>query len=775
MRHVITLILVVFSLNLVIAQVGMGEWKMHISPFSGNQVVTANNSAFLALQNAVLEYDYEFNEKTIWSAANFLSDVNVTSIGHEPNSNIVAIGYASGNLDLIIGQSVFNISAIALANISGVKSISRIRNHNNDLFLATGFGIVAINVQNREVRDTYYPTSNNTPINDVAFLNDSIYALTNDAIYAARADNNFLGDPAQWTKLNYIPNYDSTGSYSALVAFEDRLFLGYHDAIFRGDTLFMIENNSLINFRDQLEFRNLSITNNRLVVPNDGGAVFINNELEEEFQAFAYQNEAYPTPNDVAAGGDYYFIADRSSGLIRLNKANHFDNTDITFPGPRYSNAFRAKWVRGKLAVATGRVSGNSPSFNTEGGTVESNGEWMSWFPSNQDIIKGADIWDFISTAINPRNTDQVAFGTFSRMPLVVSNNGEEITDTFAYENSLLAPNSVATGYGFISDMIYDDDHLWILNGLTTDPLKVLTAEGEWYSFNFGAQAADRRTTRIVVDQNGTKWFGVNGLGVIAFNDNGTPGDPSDDEVRILNTGQNSGNLPSSTISALAIDLDNNLWVGTDEGMRVLYNTSNVFDAAPGDYNFQRLLIEFGENVEIVLGTSHVTAIAIDGANRKWFGTASAGVFLFSSDGLTLIDAFRQQDSPLLSNNILDITINQENGEVYFVTNDGMISYRSDASEGDPNYRNVKVFPNPVYPDYFGPITIQGVAANSDVKITDIAGKLVYQTASNGGTATWDGMTLNGNRATTGVYLIWTAVDVEGGRGREVGKVVFIN
>ena len=775
MKLVLLYILMFVFSGFSFSQVGMGEWRMHISPFVGNQVVTANNAAYLALENGVLEYDYEFNEKTVWTAANFLSDVNVSSIGYEPNSNIVAVGYANGNLDLIIGQSVFNIPAIVLANISGLKTINKIRSYDGELYLATGFGVVVINVENREVRDTYFPTTSNSPVNDVAFLNDTIYALTSGAVYSAPANNNFLGDPSQWNNLNSVPNYDTLGEYRSIVEYQNNLFISYNDDIYNSDTLFMLENNSFSAFLDEIEIDKLNITSDLLVVPVEGSTILFNSELEEEFRVFSYENEAFPVPNDLAEGGDYYFIADKRSGLIKVNKNNQFDNSIINFPGPRFSSAFQAKWVRGKLAVASGGLAGLNPSFSSNGGMLLENEEWKSWYPSNQEIIKDAEIWDFISTAVNPRNTEEVAFGTYSKLPLVVSKNGVEITDTFGYSNSLLEPNSEAVGFGFVSDLIYENDHLWVLNGLTSEPLKVLTDEGEWYSFNFGAQASDRRTTEIVVDQNGTKWFGVNGVGVVAFNDNGTPEDPSDDEFRILNTGQNSGNLPSSNVNALAVDLDNNLWAGTEEGMRVLYNTSNVFDASPGDYNFQRLLIEFGENVEIVLGSSNVTAISIDGANRKWIGTANAGVFLFTPDGLTLLESFRTSDSPLLSNNILDIAIDQENGEVYFVTSDGMISYRSDASEGDPNYRNVKVFPNPVYPDYFGPITIQGIAANSDVKITDIAGKMVYQTSSNGGTATWDGKTLDGNRATTGVYLIWTTVDVEGGKGREVGKVVFIN
>lgn len=121
------------------------------------------------------------------------------------------------------------------------------------------------------------------------------------------------------------------------------------------------------------------------------------------------------------------------------------------------------------------------------------------------------------------------------------------------------------------------------------------------------------------------------------------------------------------------------------------------------------------------------------------------------------------------------MSIDDNTGEVYIVTDEGLISYRGDATNGDLSYSNVKVFPNPVHPTYFGPVTIQGIASNSEVKITDVAGNLVYRTASNGGTATWDVTTTSGDRASTGVYLIWTSVDNENIKGRKVGKVVVIN
>ena len=117
--------------------------------------------------------------------------------------------------------------------------------------------------------------------------------------------------------------------------------------------------------------------------------------------------------------------------------------------------------------------------------------------------------------------------------------------------------------------------------------------------------------------------------------------------------------------------------------------------------------------------------------------------------------------------------MDQNTGELFIITDNGLISYRTDATYEDPEYSSVNVFPNPARPDFQGPITIQGIRYNSDVKITDVAGNLVYKTTSNGGTATWDGKTLSGERVTSGVYLIWSAANE--GKGRKVGKVVVIN
>jgi hypothetical protein len=277
----------------------------------------------------------------------------------------------------------------------------------------------------------------------------------------------------------------------------------------------------------------------------------------------------------------------------------------------------------------------------------------------------------------------------------------------------------------------------------------------------------------MVLDYNGNKWFAIEGSGFFGYNNNGSLSDISDDKVKNFNSGETTGALPSNSVTALAVDFDNEIWIGTDNGFAVLYNSASSFDAGLGDYNTQRIKLEYEGNIEYVLGNTNITDIEVDGANRKWFGTANSGIILLSADGLEVIQQFTTENSPLISDNIIDLKLNQSTGELFIITDKGLVSYRTDASYEDAEYSSVVVFPNPAHPDFEGPITIQGIRYDSDIKITDIAGNLVYKTTSNGGTATWNGKTITGEKVTTGVYLIWTAVNE--GKGRKVGKVLVVH
>ena len=303
--------------------------------------------------------------------------------------------------------------------------------------------------------------------------------------------------------------------------------------------------------------------------------------------------------------------------------------------------------------------------------------------------------------------------------------------------------------------------------------LKVLKEDGNWENFDMGGNSKNKITGKLAIDYNDNVWFAVEGRGLFALDYNETIDNLADDKKKQFQKGEGQGNLPSNSVRAIAVDFDNEIWVGTDAGFAIIYNSDNVFDASPGDFDAQRIKLDFEGNVEYLLGGTVINDIEVDGGNRKWIGTEGTGIFLMSADGITILESYTVENSPLISNVILDVEIDHNTGEVYCGTDIGLISFRTYASYEDPDYENVNVFPNPATPEFEGLITIQGIRYNSDVKITDIGGNLVYKTTSNGGTAVWNGKNLDGTKVASGVYLIWTAANE--GKGRKVGKVVVIN
>ena len=276
----------------------------------------------------------------------------------------------------------------------------------------------------------------------------------------------------------------------------------------------------------------------------------------------------------------------------------------------------------------------------------------------------------------------------------------------------------------------------------------------------------------LFIDNIGQKWVVVpSGVGLVVYNDNNTIEDVQDDQDRILNSALGSGNLPSTSVYSLAKDRDGEIWVGTNKGVAVFYNPENVFTG--NDFDAQQILVTVDGYVEYLLANETVTAIAIDGANRKWLGTQNAGIFLVSPDGTEQIHHFTEENSPLFSNTITDIAINNQTGEVYIGTSKGLISYISDATQGYESHQNVTVYPNPVRPDFNGIIAIKGLVEDADIKITDLNGTLVLETTALGGQAVWDGKNGYGERVQTGVYLVFSSNSF--GTETNVAKILFIH
>ena len=327
----------------------------------------------------------------------------------------------------------------------------------------------------------------------------------------------------------------------------------------------------------------------------------------------------------------------------------------------------------------------------------------------------------------------------------------------------------LASGLDFDSD-----GNLWVANSGSPSLLSVMEKDGTWKSFNLGGGLSGIDISKLMIDHQNQKWILKRKEGfLIVFNDNNTLDNTSDDKAKILSGSTGNGAIPGTGVFAMATDQDGEVWIGSDEGISVFSNPELIF--TPGaDFDAHQILVPRNDGsglADYLLVTEQVTAIAVDGANNKWIGTARAGLFELSPDGLQELHHFTAENSPLLSDNIVDITID-DNGEVFIGTVNGIISYKGEATPPKPTNETVYAYPNPVRENYEGPIAIKGLVNNADVKITDSYGNAVFSTRSEGGQAIWNGYTMDGRRAASGIYLVF--VTNSDGTEKIVTKILVI-
>jgi hypothetical protein len=381
---------------------------------------------------------------------------------------------------------------------------------------------------------------------------------------------------------------------------------------------------------------------------------------------------------------------------------------------------------------------------------VFNNEEWDSYYSFN---TAGLDtLYDLVCVQVDPSDPKHVFAGLLGQGLLELKDGS--IANVYNATNSTLSSVSGFPSTVRVAGLQYDSNgNLWISTIGSSSFLSVLKPNGQFKTFSFSTSNTFLSVASPAIDQSNYKWIPLpRGEGIFVFNDNGTIDVTSDDEYKKLTTAENFGALPSLNVNAILVDRDNEIWIGSDKGIAVIYNPTNVFDG--GSYDAQQILVDVDGYVQPLLESENVKCLAIDGANRKWIGTEKAGAFLISADGTKGIYHFTTDNSPLFSDNINGIVVDPASGEVFFATSEGIISFRSTATEPLENFDSIVVFPNPVMPDFNGSIAISGLVENAWVNITDTYGNLIYRTRALGGQAVWNGLDMNGTKPATGVYLI---------------------
>lgn len=761
MRRLLIITCLLAFFHILRSQTPVGYWSDHLTYNSIRNIAAGSKEVFASTGSSLLVYNREYSELRKLSRINGLTETGISTIAWSEQFEVLIIAYSTANIDLLKDNNIFNIPDISRKYIPGKKEINRIRINGKYAYLACSFGIVLMDLQRKEIYDTWKPGngSGENEVWDVAFGNGKVYAATGSGIYSGNLIDPGLAYFGNWSRVNSFPS--PGGKYNLALFSGNQLYVNRTGQYFTGDSIYVLDTGcTLFSYQPGIFNSSFDPGDNGFTVSSGNEVRFFHPDGILQRTINSYNPGNINALQSVAENGNIW-IADLSSGLVHGENMMQF--TTLTLPGPVTNNAVSVTSLHGKTIICGGALDASwNNIWRPLQLSVNENNEWTP--------ISSSTLFDPIKALIDPSNPGHFFVSTWGTGLLEYENN--ILKNQFTEANSPLQTIIPGKPYVRICGLAMDNDrNLWITQTEVPGTLKVLKPDGTWI---VNPLTIDAPTIGdIIITKSGIKWIVLpRGHGLFVLDDNRTLSNFTDDNSKKMLV-TDSENKVISYVYCITEDLDGNIWVGTDQGPVIYYNPDRVLD---GDLKAFRIKIPRNDGsglADYMLGTESITSIAVDGANRKWLGTLSSGAYLLSPEGTVKLKNFNEENSPLFSNTIAGISVDDKSGNVWFATSKGVISIRGDATAGGDKFAGVYSFPNPVREDFAGNVTITGLMRNTQIKITDVSGNLVYKTVSDGGEATWDLTTYNGSRVATGVYVVFCASS--DGSQSAVTKILVIN
>lgn len=751
------------------SEIPIGEWKSHMSLKEGLHVTQNEEKIIYTGYQGLLFIDKEDLSVSSLSKEDGLSGVDIEKMVYDDLNKQLIIVYKDSNIDILNDDIVINISSIRDNRIIlGSKKINDIEIvDKNRCFFSTDFGIVGFDLIAKEFLNTTF-----TPfrINDITSFNNKLYAATEKGIFTISLNDSNLADFNRWKLLATDSNLPEVYEASQIISYFDALYVNINNNLFKSgfdedfDLFYTPESNFQIIFLTNenanllIGIRNFNNNRSKMNYVNAEQILKAGTEdcvsrmtygIEDQFGRVWYGDEWSP---------------------IKYTEAKEFGCRKLDYNSPAANRAGEIFFKNKTAYIASGGITedyGNPE--NSFGFYIYENQFWNNY---NFDEIPLMAEKELVYQQVVVPNTsnDEIYLGSYWN-GIMIYDTKTKVAAHFNKDNT----NGILQGRvgdplrTRIPYMILDDDeNLWISNFGAPRPLVVRTKDNKWFNFSLNG---NNNISKIAIDENNNKWMTIQGVGngVVVYNDGQTFDDTSDDKIRYI-TSSNS-EISANKVNSILVDLNGSVWVGTSEGP-VIFDCPDPFSSSCTGTT--RKVIEDGIPA-ILLKTEDILSIVADGANRKWLGTRN-GIFVMSPSGDTLITKYDVKNSPLLDNTVRTLSFNGVTGEMWIVTNLGIQSFRTTTTLGRKTHSDVYVFPNPVRPDFQGTIAINGLVRDADVKITDISGRLVYETKAEGGQATWNGRDYNGIKVASGVYLVFsTSESLTSVPDAYVTKILFMN
>ena len=709
-------------------------WFSYLSHQNVREISHLGNQIYAITEGGMFRVDPETRRTHLFNPITRLSSVTPTTLYRDPGSESIFVGFNDGMVNRIFADdAVKYITDIERTNLFTTKRINRFLSQDSLLYIATEFGIVVYDVNRDETRLSVTKIAENAsgiPVQDIAIADGRLWAsLGSLGLYSVDLSSPNITVPAAWSRASGFDGLPP-GNIPFVCSVEDRVF------VLLADTIFERGSNGLWSYApfpfDDYVYLN---STEGQVHAAAGSLVYVlrsDNSLQME-NNLGTVNASYVTGDRIWAGdiraGLMYFLED--GGRRYVQPAGPINNfvTDLAagqgglYIAPRGKKGSSDRWYD-KSGI---------PYFNL------SSGGWKINSHVTGELDEDSVYQDFARAYFDDR-TGYCYMGSFAE-GIVVMKDGNPVRQYSAANSGLLATGDRNRVSGLAMD---DYGNLWVTQIINDWPIHVLTAEGEW----FRTKPMDMDPIGIMIDNYDTKWIINQGKGLVAYHDNYTPGDISDDRVKELNTEFGKGQLLDNSVYSIAQDLDEQIWVGTESGVTIFYDPSILWTN-----DFQDAACPIIDGF-CLLRDQRVNDIAVDAANRKWLATQN-GVYLVNEDGTELLIHFTTDNSPLFDNDVKAVTIDQSTGEVFFGTALGTIGYVGDAILGsDTLVSKLYAFPNPVYQDFGGKVTIKNMDQESEVKIVSASGQLVRELSSNGGQVPWDMRDTYGNLVPPGIYVV---------------------
>lgn len=741
------------------------RWNYYGAYHNALQNIPVGNLVFTLCDGSIFSYSPADSEVRTYDKTTGLSDVNIRQMAYCDELGCLVLLYANSNIDILYPEEsgVVNIPQYMNSSLAD-KTINDVSVVGTDAYLATNVGVAVLNLERGEFSNTYQI---GRAVKTCTFAAGKIYASTTSGLFVGDTDDNLL-DITKWQAAG-------NAIYNIMRTFNGRIYAA-------AGTLSEID--PATGETSQAAAVNATYMNadnaSRLICGNTSTTISI--DAEGNVSTISGSN----TFKYLSLAGGTYWACCGFEGLRRY-KADasgklEADGNGITLNSPiRNYCAFMNITPSNRVLVAGGTLNYNRLNYD---GT-------LYYYENNRFF----NFEDSVSnhTGIVYRNLTGIAedpddpthhFATSGETGLYEFRNGRYV-EHYDHRNSglstVLPQSSHSYMYVRTGGLRYDNDgNLWMLNDEVDTVVKVRLKDGSWKGIYVSEVAKYPTFDHLLFDRAGRAWFtqrrttSSHHAGIVCLDYNGTITNTADDKsfYRYNFVNQDGTSYTPNTINSLAIDNDGYIWVGTVEGPFVITDPDNFMN---GSFRFTQVKVprnDGTDNADYLLTGVSITAIAVDGANRKWFGTNGNGVYLISADNIETIYHFTTENSPLVSDNILSLAVNNATGEVMIGTDAGLMGYQAGktATPDKVKDKDLKIYPNPVRPDFYGDVTIEGLPYGAEVKITTAGGQVVKSGTSISGEYKWDVKDAGGNGVGSGVYyvLVSTSDGKHGARGRIV-------